>query len=219
MCHSKRLATRTALLFGVVFGFFPAHRHCAAYKDDIGYNTFTAELGGAPPNAAGVPVLMAESQFPQTHAEFVGKTIVDRGAGPQGSHATEVGWNFFGLTTSVASGVTQIEVYDHSYFVTSGFMRWMSQSMDPSVSVQHSRVANHSWVGSAGTSNLTIDHLGRIDWLVSTDDFIQVAGVDNSSNQNTLYSNALNAIPVGRTDGIHAQNTLQLNCFTRNGTK
>ena len=144
--------------------------------------------------------------------DFLNKTIVIRSAAAGDSlHATFVGQNFFGLTTSIAPGISQIEVYEASDFIGNGFMRTGSPSLNPHISQQASRVGNHSWIGSAGTNNSTIDHLARMDWLVDQDDFIQVVGVNNGPNgSNPIYSNSFNAIAVGVSNGNHALGTLAL---------
>ncbi len=188
-------------------------------REDVGYATLLGELGIGAPDGAGVPVMLVEAadglggfQPITSDPEFQNKTIVIRSTVAGDSlHATFVGQNFFGLTTSVAPGISQIEVYEANDFIGSGFMRTGSTTLNPNISQQASRVGNHSWIGSAGTNNSTIDHLARMDWLVDKDDFVQIVGVNNGSNgSNPIYSNSFNTIAVGVTNGNHALGTLGL---------
>jgi len=71
------------------------------------------------------------------------------------------------------------------------------------------RVANHSWAGSTGADG---NILRRLDYLVETDDFIQVVGLSNNLPPNEitnwpLLSDAFNAITVGVTNGKHFSGT------------
>ncbi len=188
-------------------------------REDVGYATLLDELGIGAPDGAGVPVMLVEAadglggfQPITSDPDFLNKTIVVRSAVAGDSlHATFVGQNFFGLTTSVAPGISQIEVYEANDFIGNGFMHTGSTTLNPNISQQASRVGNHSWIGSAGTNNSTIDHLARMDWLVEKDDFVQVVGVNNGPNgSNPIYSNSFNTIAVGVTNGNHALGTLAL---------
>jgi autotransporter-associated beta strand protein len=206
----------------------------AGIREDVGYATLIVELGAVAPDGTGVPVLMAEApvdelgryQPLQSHPEFLGKTIQPRSPGPpppmnDSGHATFVAQNYFGLATSIAPGISQIEVYEANDFIGNGFMHTGSASLNPNVSMQASRVGNHSWIASAGTNNSTIDHLARMDWVVERDDFVQVVGVNNGPNgSNPIYSNGLNSIAVGVTNGNHALGTLALGgVYTSGRTK
>jgi autotransporter-associated beta strand protein len=206
----------------------------AGVREDVGYSTLVEELGLAAPDGSGVPVLMAEGPIDedgryqplQSHPEFLGKTIQPRSPGPpppanDSGHATFVAQNFFGLATSIAPGISQIEVYEANDFMGNGFMHTGSVTLNPNVSQQASRVGNHSWIASAGTNNSTIDHLARMDWVVERDDFVQVVGVNNGQNgNNPIYSNGLNSIAVGVTNGNHALGTLALGgVYTSGRTK
>jgi hypothetical protein len=64
-----------------------------------------------------------------------------------------------------------------------------------------SRVANHSYVGSAPGVETYV--LRRVDWLVETDEYIQVVGLGNGAGTSSvvLLGSAYNVIAAGRTDG------------------
>ncbi len=185
-------------------------------RDDVGYGALVGQLGAAAPNGAGVPVLMAEFGIDggyvplYTLPQFPNKTIAVRTPlGSNSVHATEVAENFFGVATSIAPGINQIEIYETNDFLTNGYMHWATSALVPNISPQASRVANHSWIASAANNNQSIDHLGRLDWLVHQDDFVQVVGVNNGPNGSSpIYSNSLNSIAVGLTNGNHPTGTL-----------
>jgi autotransporter-associated beta strand protein len=207
-----------AVAFAVFGGQICTKELYAGDRNDVGYKALVNQLGTAAPNGAGVPVLMAEfgidGGYPAmaTLPQFANKSIAVRTPiGGNSLHATDVAESFFGLTTSLAPGVTQVEVYETNDFLTHGFMHWATSALPPNVSLQASRVANHSWIASAANANMTIEHLGRLDWLVHQDDFVQVVGVNNGPIGNSpLYSNSLNSIAVGVTHGNHPTGTLEI---------
>ncbi len=199
----NRLRILTFVILFSLGGYSPA---VADFKDDIGYTALFAELGEDLPKGWGVPVFQVESSCPSWmpdtgHREFSGKAIIDL-SGDTGTshHATAVGRYFWGCTTAMAFGITDIAVYEANHFIQSGFLRFNSYGLLPDKT--SSRVANHSWV-SALPPELSGEILRRLDWIVMRDEFIQVAGLNNGSSQKELFSNAFNAITVGRTDAHH----------------
>jgi hypothetical protein len=183
----------------------------ADFKDDVGYTQLVTELGGAAPGGSGVPVTQVEANTSTTapppvylpdpaNSAFAGKLITDRSNDTSGAfsgHATGVGRLFYGTATSMAPQITAIDAYLADDWLQSGFLRYGSNSK-PRAST--SRVANHSWAGSAGAGDSNI--LRRLDWAIETDEFIHAVGVGN-----TLASAAYNVIAVGRTDGVHSTGT------------
>ncbi len=183
----------------------------ADFKDDVGYTQLDTELGGAAPGGSGVPVMQAEANTSSTapppvylpdpaNSAFAGKLITDQSKDTSGAfsgHATGVGRLFYGTTTSIAPQITAIDAFYANGWLGSDFLRYGSNSKPKAYS---SRVANHSWVGSAGTGDSNI--LRRLDWVIETDEFIHAVGVGN-----TLASAAYNVIAVGRTDGVHSTGT------------
>ncbi|MDH4023153.1 MAG: thrombospondin type 3 repeat-containing protein, partial [Gammaproteobacteria bacterium] len=70
--------------------------------------------------------------------------------------------------------------------------------------ISTSRITNHSWVGS--TVNADAYVLRRADWLVETDEIIQLAGVSNGFGNNAtvaLMASGYNVIAVGLSSGQH----------------
>jgi hypothetical protein len=154
-----------------------------------------------------------------TQGFFAGKTIVHKGPALQtlyfrdgvtpfqvlspsvlsvstsqsSAHANTVGAYFFGTPPggftqrSVAPGINNIEVFDYqwnnSYFLDPG-------SPAPNISTNQSRVATHAY----GQGN-SLENVQRMDWLIETDDFVQVVGTPAVSG----HGNAFNTIAVAHT--------------------
>lgn len=207
----------------------------ADLKDDIGYTRLLAELnisGQTVPTGAGVPVLMAEAcansmdddNDPMTppvclawlpdsaDPQLSGVTIVDRTGSTSGLfsfHATGVARLFFGTNSSIAPGITQTDAYLAEHWLNSGFLHTGNSSALPLIG--SNRVANHSWIGTAGTTAdaqlINSDILRRVDWLIEQDEMIISAGLNNSGTNQALLSSAYNIIAAGRSDGGHARDT------------
>lgn len=201
---------------------------CAGVMDDIGYARLAAELGSALPDGSGnlltqteAPVeghWMPDSEDP----EFTGKTLTDRTGAAAGvsAHATGVGKYLYGNSLSQCPGAVQIDNYEAGDWIGIGFLGTgyllsgpgtpfqpnYDHSAYPWILASPSRVANHSWVGAAADS----DPLRRLDFVVETDEFIQVAGISNSSSARSLWNSAFNVIAVGRSDGGYTQYTLDI---------
>jgi hypothetical protein len=182
----------------------------------IGYTGLAAELGSATPTGAGVMVTQAEATSPNnddyfpviTNSEFSGKTITPKTNpySPSG-HATGVGQYFYGTSTSIAPGITQIDVYDANDWLGSGFLN-TGFSSQPLVS--SSRVANHSWAGYYSDLATSSQVLRRLDWVIDRDEYIQVVAMNNGSTNYPLLGSSFNAIAVGRSDGNHAIGSVAL---------
>jgi len=195
----------------------------AGYIDLIGYPELQAELDEASvsvPTGKDVEVMQVEAAdasgdyMPKTTAtDFSGKIFIDgTGTSPSWSgHATYVGLNFYGNTSSIAPGITSITVYEASDWVGSGFLK-AGSVMAPAYST--ARIANHSWAASMETSSANANILRRVDYLVETDDFIQVVAVNNDlsgtgDTNKPLLADSYNAIAVGVTNGKHAMGTTE----------
>ena len=190
----------------------------AGIKEDVGLATLQAQLGTGVPTGAGVRVSMTEALVnggytPMTDLpEFTGKHFEFRSGQPGNSaHATWVAQNFFGLNSSIAPGISVIELYEANDYMAAGQLNVGSRTLNPAPSPQNSRVGNHSWISAGSTIDGTLDVLERQDWLVEQDDYIQVVGVNNGDmNTSPVFSNAFNVISVGRSDGQHAINSVQI---------
>ena len=209
-----------ATLFAIVSGFclYAASITLAADFTDVGYSALQAELGAGTPTGAGVSASQVEAPINDTSggaapifmpnpsdAEFSGKTITAINGNPSGSfsgHATVVGRLFYGTTSSIAPGITQIAGYDAN--------RWFDGLSNPSgtATTGPTRITNHSWVGTGDTPAATGQILRLVDRQVHVNESIQVVGLANGSADSPLLGSAYNAISVGRTDGGHQRNTV-----------
>jgi hypothetical protein len=181
----------------------------ADWKLDIGYTALKTELGSAMPTGAGVKVTQVEasSGMPDpSNAEFAGKTFTQKSTFLSISgHATSVGQYFYGKSSSLTPGITNIALYDSGNWIGTGFLGALTNA--PLVS--SSRVANHSWVGSAGT-NSNVNILARLDWVVNRDEYIQVVAMNNGTINNPLLGSSFNAIAVGLSNGGAAHGSFPL---------
>jgi hypothetical protein len=210
-CFSMTGNNRLGILFCLCQLCYSAVVH-ADFRDDIGYSALQTEQGAALPDGAGVPVSQVEAAMdnPPTiylpdpnDPQFSGKTITDKSrlsTGVYSGHATGVGGRFYGIGSSLTPGIQLIDAYLADRWLGADFLRGLSGTSKPLTSP--SRVANHSWVGATGNATTDSNLLRRIDWVVATDEFIQVVGTNNGTGTNpSLLSSAYNVIAVGRTDG------------------
>ena len=202
---------------------------CADYKDDVGYARLAQAMGTAVPDGQGVTATQVEAAVTvegETHwmpdsgdTQFTGKTIIDATGGDDGSsgHATGVGRYFYGNTLSTAGGIGTIHVYEANDWIGLGFLGTgylyggrpfqpvYDRSTMPWTLSAPGRVANHSWVGTAGGAEGDI--LRRLDFVASRDEYIQVTALNNGTTRKPLLGDAFNSITVGRTDGSHPMGT------------
>jgi hypothetical protein len=173
-----------------VFGLLPG-LSLADYRGDIAYTELQQELGVAVPDGTGIRVTQVEGNeqvngqdawFPDpANAEFVGKTISNASGAPAGlysSHATSVGGSFYGNQRSIAPGVSTITAFSANDWMGGGALLTVVGSGGTRPLSSTSRVANHSYVGSAPGAETYV--LRRVDWLVETDEYIQVVGLGNA---------------------------------------
>ena len=212
---------KVSLLLCAIFVIFISASAQADYKDNIGYTLLQGQLGGEMPDGSGVMATEVEAATSMVgdepvylpdpgDSQFEGKTLnvmSGSGSGTYSGHATGTGRTFFGNSSSQTPGINTIDCYLADHWVDSGFLNWGSSAQPLSSS---SRVANHSWVGSTGNLNSTSQLLRRLDWVVETDEFIQVVAMNNGSTIKPLLGSSFNAIAVGRTDGNHAKGTANL---------
>ncbi len=190
----------------------------AAYDDDVHFTELSAQYGAAAPTGAGVavsqveaPVIVGvEGAWMPNPAEFSGKVLTDLSNGPDGvysSHATGVGLQFYGTSNSIAPGITSVAGYNANRWVAGDFLQFGTTSL-PRTST--ARIGNHSWIGSGDTPDANI--LRRLDWVVETDEFIQVVAerTPGEAVPSTLLANAFNVITVGRSDGLHGTGSLAI---------
>jgi len=192
----------------------------ADYKDDIGYNRLVAEQGEMMPNGSGIPVTQGEAggdppvYMPDvTIGELAGKAITDKSGSNQANstsgHATSVGKQFYGSSTSIAPAINTVNIYDANGWLNSDYLRANSSSSEPrSVS---DRIANHSWIGDSSDDSVDLIVIKRLDWVIDNDEFIHAVGLKNATSTNLpMLAAAFNVIAVGATDGVHGRSTPSL---------
>ena len=233
----NRLAIKIALfcvIATIVFVGWNEPSRAASYKDDVGFTDLQNELGTSIPDGTGVAVAQVEAEVSATdedtgetvytwilndaHSGFTGKNITFISSSDTtvtSSHATSVGRYFHGNSRSMAPAIADIDAYEVNDWLGSGFLaygvstallnnpvqpyyQWSSELSSPS------RIANHSWVGS---SDLSAELLRRIDFVIESDEYIQIVALANSGTQQPLLSGSFNAVTVGTTDGDHPSNT------------
>ncbi len=200
----------------VVFLLMFAERLEADWKDDIGYTQLASEVGGTLESGVGVAVAMSEafvsgSYLPDSsNAEFSGKTLIDASGIPSSpsGHATSVARLFFGNTSSIAKGVSQVTLYQAD--------DWLEQKLGWTTGAdpisQPFQVMNHSWVGNSADDAEMIDALQRVDYVVNRDDVLMLAGTSNSNTGvPDLLGHGYNAMIVGKTDGVHGWGSTTMN--------
>lgn len=182
----------------------------AAYKDDIRHAELVAALNqnGVPvPTGGGVSVTQVEpirtsggaDYMPDTASpEFNGKTITDQsGGGTASDHATTVGRNFYGNSTSIAPGITSVDVFSANDWLNN--LGWLNGT--PAVEVNP--LQNHSWIAETDTNDASL----RMDYAVTRDGFLPLAGLNNGSSTTVpdTYGSIYNGITVGVSDGDHSR--------------
>lgn len=188
----------------------------ADWKDDIGFVALQAQLGVGIPTGLGVDVSQVESDVDGGaadnylldigNAEFSGKTITDATASSAtvSNHATTVGRHFFGNTSSIAPGVTNITAYDANDYLDN-VLNFFPPSMIPTTpGVQTTKVQSHAWVGDGTTDAITANLLSRLDYSIDRDEFTAIVGMPNSGDGvQPLLGHGFNSIAVGLTNGTH----------------
>ncbi|MEM7791810.1 MAG: hypothetical protein AAF546_10450, partial [Verrucomicrobiota bacterium] len=182
-----------------------------AYRDDVRFTELSEELtlrGIAIPTGTNITVTQVEASSSSeednylpdaTNPEFSGKTIIDQTqGGGTSSHATTVGVNLFGNETSIAPGISTIDVYFANEWLSSE--GWSTGFRTPSES---NSLQNHSWISITTSTAPTL----RMDYAVVQDGFLPIAGLNNSTTTTvpTVYGSIYNGITVGRSDGGHSQ--------------
>ncbi len=183
------------------------------WQQAIGYDQLVLEQGGSVPNGSTRVLSMVEANtgagsggftyLPNSaNAQFTGKTIIDGSGvstGPS-SHATTVGQNFFGNTSSISQGSTNITGYLADHWV--GDVLGFSTGLDPQSQPFH--VQNHSYIGSPTPANAT-NMSRRFDYVNQQNNILSFAGTSNSSSTTLprIFSQTYSGLIVGRSDGLH----------------
>lgn len=211
MYLSNRL--RVIVLFAaVLFGTAEVH---ADWKDDIGWTKLFAEKGALLENGAGISISMSEASgaggiylpdsIPPTNSEFTGKTLIDASGfgGAVSSHSRTVALNFFGKTSSIAKGASNITIYQADDWIVRvlGYDDLQPLANDPLS--QPFKVQNHSWIFTGSSVAEAVNILRRVDYVVNQNEITMVAGTTNENPIPQGLVQGFNTIIVGRTDGGH----------------
>jgi hypothetical protein len=187
-----------------------SHRAAADFFDDVGYTQLQEELGSGLPTGAGVSANQTEASNSSDYApdtsrnEFDSKDFTFRsGASGVSSHATGMGFSFYGNFSSTAPGVTEIDLWSSDNFLGSGLLKTGS-NREPGPEIR--KVENHSWIGALNTPEESADALRRLDYAINRDGFLPSVGMNNGSETPlpSLLGQGYNGISVGRTDGNHS---------------
>ena len=196
---------------------------CADYTTDIGYEKLEAELGLITPNGSNIKVTQVEASSPNDAnppifapdpniSNMEGKIFTYPGlectSSPCeptdfSSHATGVANRFYGNTSSISNGITDIHSYEAN--------QWLSALSTASVRVAPTdrRIANHSWVGYDNSNDSESALLRQVDRQVDMNEYIQIAATTGQP----LISSAYNVIAVGLTNSTNNFSTGNIDSF------
>lgn len=178
--------------------------------DDIGYRQLLTETAGQLPRGTSVRIDQVEASLVSdpanpvyradpAHPDFTGVSFVDQSMGPSpafSGHANGVARQFAG-NSSMTAEVAIVDSYEVNHWLTSVLY---GGGISPARPLRGTGLlANHSWVGGLTDTALAGDLLGRLDWLVDQDDYVQVVGVTNGTQ--VLLGHAYNVIGVSNTSG------------------
>jgi hypothetical protein len=208
-CFEKTICL-IALVFGGAWGV-PSIVFSQAYKSEVGYTDLIAEKGAGLEDGTGIVVMQPEGDsggnyLPDaTNSEFSGKSFTDGTGSSSGSnsHATTVGINFYGNTSSMTPGIDNITGYDALDYL----VRVLGFSSGGDPLTQGYDVGNHSYTGSGLSMDATIDFGRRFDYVINRDNTLMVVAAQNGANNPTpdFFATSYNAITVGVTDGDHSR--------------
>ena len=206
MFASSNARSRLASLFVIPLALECVH---ADWRADVGWNEFTSLLGPGYPDGSGVLVAQGEADangdetilayLPNpANSEVSGKTITAQTpGGSNSSHALNVARRFYGNTTSLAPGVTDIFVYE-----AADYLELLKTDSIPT----DRKVHCHAWIGDFESDADT--NLAEIDSRIQSNGFLLVGGLNNGSSTDVpqLFGTTYNALSVGRSNGAHSRN-------------
>lgn len=181
----------------------------ADWRSAIGWAEFTSELGPDYPDGTGVLVAQGEADAngtnpgaaclpDNTNSLVTGKLILPKTPDASNSnHALNVARRFYGNTTSVAPGVTDIFAYE-----ANDYLGALTSNSIPA----NRKVHCNAWVANFGT--LGAFKLAEIDSRIQSNGYLLVAGLSNGSNTSVpqIFTSTYNALSVGRSNGNHSRN-------------
>lgn len=214
-----RLAARVVCGALLAFGFSLARADdIALYKAEIGYNSLITRLASESqplPTGAGVSVMQVEAPMSSTKylpdtssGELLGEPVTAKngtGGGPS-SHATTVGRNFYGNTSSIAPQIASVAAYNANDYLNNSYLRVLAAT-GPYVDPNPPKVQNFSFIVYSFTSSppysaadIGNDLLRRFDYVIKRDNSIAVVAVGNSTAMPQALAGSYNSIAVGMSD-------------------
>lgn len=208
------------LIFALITLSFADESIAQLWKTEVGWTRLFSEVGAGLENGSGVNVAMAEAAantglrppfgdfMPDiTNPEFAGKIIVNGTSAnniPTG-HATSVAAIFFGNSSSIAPGVTNVTGYSASDWINNKL--GLATGADPVA--QPFKVHNNSWIATiSGSFPLAAvqDAARRADFVARTNQMTIVGGTNNGAGNALpgLLAHQYNALIVGLSNGNHA---------------
>ncbi len=208
--------TKYSLFCTIFMGALLAVDAQADTLDDIGFTDLELELGSALPDAGSISVTQVEAILSEacapdkTLAEFSHITFIDKTSTictGTSAQATSVATNFYGADTSSSSAIGSVDLFERNDWIFS-FLNMSTPADEPKIS--GTRLANHSWVGNATTVGANTSILGRVDFVVEQDEFIQVVTMSATPDTEHLLSDSFNAIVAGLSNGTSGVGTTAL---------
>lgn len=217
--NSNTKIPKTFFYFFLIFSFFSFSVDSRS-QDDLGYDLLLQSVNNNQDLGSDIILTQVEAgdeYYPDTtDPEFTGKNFSNLNQSPNftvSNHATSIGKIIYGNSSSMAMGVSDINIIGANDFLSYELDFTHFPYSTPRVGT--GRIVNHSWVGDyvfltdeedkiSDTTNL----LKHLDWLIANDDAVHVVGVNNNLNTDIpLLSSAFNVISVGKTNSIHDYET------------
>lgn len=208
----------TSLAAAALVNSFVLGDEIATYQAEIGYTSLVARLAAESqplPTGAGVRVMQVEAPIGgtmylpnTTSGELVGESITAKngaGGGPS-SHATTVGRNFYGNTSSIAPNISSVDAYNANDYLTGSYLKAVDPQ-GPVLEATPPKIQNHSWVAYGFTAGggftgaqISADVLRRLDYVVERDRVVSVVAVSNVTTMPQALAASYNTIAVGMND-------------------
>ncbi len=206
------MITRIAMagMIGLLWGLTALNQ--PDWHAEVGYTQLVDEFGVVA-DGSGISVALVEGSadgkfMPDVaNGQFTDKVITQQSPGdatPSG-HATGMAATFFGNTSSLTPGVTEISCFNFADWI--GLRLGFGTQLDP-VALDFA-VSNHSYIGAGLGEAEATNILQRVDFSVEQSGMTAVVGINNGSGnpQPQLLSHCYNVIAVGKTDGNHSSGT------------
>ncbi len=190
----------------------------ADWREEIGWNLLQLYAGASLPSGSGISLEMAEagtSYMPDSaHSAFTGISITNISdiSPAVSSHATKVGLNYYGNTTSLVTGIDTVGVRSADDFV-GGFLG--TTGTVGTVGTSSAAVMSHAYIDFADPELEAAlnEIIKRFDFFTQDSGVVNVVGMNNGSSSVVppLFGSSYNAISVGRTDGLHSHGSTPAN--------